>query len=144
MGRVIACYSKLLGRQSSELLLLLVFFSIVSLPLLVSPVFSDTIPPAPIKIGVLAKRGEQRVFKKWNATADYLTRAIPGQRFEIVPLDFETVRVAAVSQNIDFLLTNSSYYVALEFDYGLSRIATMANLHDDHMQHVFGGVILPV
>lgn len=141
MGRVIACYSKLLGRQSSELLLLLVFFSIVSLPLLVSPVFSDTIPPAPIKIGVLAKRGEQRVFKKWNATADYLTRAIPGQRFEIVPLDFETVRVAAVSQNIDFLLTNSSYYVALEFDYGLSRIATMANLHDDHMQHVFGGVI---
>jgi len=46
-----------------------------------------------------------------------------------------------MSQSIDFLITNSSYYVALEFDHGLSRIATMTNLHDDVPQHLFGGVI---
>ena len=119
----------------------LFFFIIVFLLLFVPTVFADTGSQKPIKIGILAKRGPQLAFEHWNATADYLTRTIPGYRFEIVPLDFEAVRVAAMSHDIDFLLTNSSYYVALEADYGLSRIATMANLHGEVKQHVFGGVI---
>jgi len=122
-------------------LLFLLFFIFVFLQLYISPVHADTDLQKPVKIGILAKRGQQHTFERWNATADYLTQAIPGYRFEIVPLDFEAVRVAAKSHDVDFLLTNSSFYVALEADYGLSRIATMANLHGEIKQHVFGGVI---
>ena len=122
-------------------LLFLLFFIFVFLQLYVCPVHADTDLQKPVNIGILAKRGQQHTFERWNATAHYLTQAILGYRFEIVPLDFEAVRVAAMSHDIDFLLTNSSFYVALEVDYGLSRIATMDNLHGEVKQHVFGGVI---
>ena len=95
----------------------------------------------PVKIGVLAKRGRDRALAKWQPTADYLTRSIAGYRFEIIPLSFEDVRIAAMSHSIDFLIANSSYYVALEYDHGLSRIATLANRHENRLQHVFGGVV---
>ena len=41
-----------------------------------------------VKIGVLAKRGVERCLAQWSPTADYLTEAIPGKKFEIVPIDF--------------------------------------------------------
>ncbi|MFK5925859.1 MAG: PhnD/SsuA/transferrin family substrate-binding protein [Desulfuromusa sp.] len=98
-------------------------------------------PTKSIKIGVLAKRGPVQALNRWVATAEYLTQAIPGQHFEIVPLDFESVHLATMSHSIDFLITNSSYYVLLEADHGLTRVATMVNLHGDAPQQVFGGVI---
>ncbi|WP_321392142.1 PhnD/SsuA/transferrin family substrate-binding protein [uncultured Desulfuromusa sp.] len=130
-----------LGHPPFQVLPCLVFLFLFSVHVFVSPVFADTDSQKTVKVGILAKRGHQHAFETWNATAAYLTDAIPGRNFQIVPLDFETVRVAAISRDIDFLITNSSYYVALELDYGLSRVATMENLHGDHIEHVFGGVI---
>src|SRR5687767_10401006 len=49
-------------------------------------------PPAEIptvKIGVLAKRGEDQAVKMWTPTADYLSAEVPGHRFQLVPLDFK-------------------------------------------------------
>ncbi|MEA3545582.1 MAG: PhnD/SsuA/transferrin family substrate-binding protein, partial [Thermodesulfobacteriota bacterium] len=89
----------------------------------------------------MAKRGEEQALNKWGATANYLTQKIPGQQFEIIPLDFEGVRLASMSRDIDFLITNSSYYVDLETDHNLNRIATLVNQHGEVLQHVFGGVI---
>ncbi|MCW8892016.1 MAG: PhnD/SsuA/transferrin family substrate-binding protein, partial [Deltaproteobacteria bacterium] len=98
-------------------------------------------PIKSIKIGVLAKRGPDQALNRWVATAEYLTQAIPDQHFEIVPLDFEGVHLATMSHSIDFLITNSSYYVLLEKDHGLTRVATMVNRHGDSPQQFFGGVI---
>lgn len=79
------------------------------------------------KIGVLAKRSEARALQKWSPTALYLSEHIAGYRFEIVPLGFEALRQSVEHGDIDFVLTNTMYYVALEYDFGVSRIATLKN-----------------
>jgi phosphate/phosphite/phosphonate ABC transporter binding protein len=81
--------------------------------------------PAEIKIGVLALRGKDTCLRQWNATAEYLTRKIPGRIFTIVPLDFDEMGTAVAGQRVDFTITNSSMYVSLESHYGNTRIATM-------------------
>ncbi|MDH4333204.1 MAG: PAS domain S-box protein [Desulfobulbaceae bacterium] len=117
-------------------LLALLFFVPFFLP--VSAVASE---PATVKIGVLAKRGSENVVQKWTPTAVYLSRAIPAHSFEILPLDFSQVRQAVKDRTIDFLITNSGYYVELEYEFGVSRIATMKNLFNNTPKTLFGGVI---
>ncbi|MCD6389268.1 MAG: PhnD/SsuA/transferrin family substrate-binding protein [Desulfobulbaceae bacterium] len=94
-----------------------------------------------IRIGVLAKRGRERALKKWQPTALYLNDNIPQFSFEIVPLNFSDVRKAVAGEEIEFLITNSGYYVELETEFGISRIATLKNLLDTTEKNVFGGVI---
>jgi len=125
-------------RLQPLLLLLAICTLLLFLP---SLLLANNIPTKTIKIGVLAKRGHEQALKKWQPTAEYLSEKIPDRQFKIVPLDFEAVHLAAMSRSIDFLITNSSYYVTLELDHGLSRIATLTNMHGNAPQHLFGGVI---
>ena len=92
-------------------------------------------------IGVLAKRGRERCELRWTHTARYLTDAVPGVRFEIVPLEFSEVAPAVRDRRIDFLLANPAIYVRLNADHGLSLLATLTNLRLDHRLSTFGGVI---
>lgn len=85
-------------------------------------------PPEVVRVGVLSFRGKEVTVKRWTPTADYLTRAIAGTRFEIVPLGLEEITSAIEARRIDFLLTNSGNYINLESPYGISRIATMYSL----------------
>lgn len=94
-----------------------------------------------VKIGVLAKRGDEQAMQKWAPTAAYLNQALPESTFEIIPLDFYAVRQAVATQSIDFIITNSAYYVHLEFEQGISRIATLKNLVNNVPEKRFGGVI---
>lgn len=95
-----------------------------------------------IKIGVLAKRGAEVTFKKWNATSQYLSEQIPAYSFEIVPLAFEEIFEAVEKEEVDFILANSGYYVVLEHEYGAQRITTLVNKHITGLtQKEFGGVI---
>lgn len=94
-----------------------------------------------VRIGVLAKRGDERTLMKWGPTADYLSREIPGYRFVIVPLDFEEIGKAVAAKDIDFVLANSGIYVEFESRYGAGRIATMQNLNGKRGYTRFGGVI---
>ncbi|SHJ44003.1 PAS domain S-box-containing protein [Malonomonas rubra DSM 5091] len=128
--------SKFVTRGSSLLRYLCIIFALL---LLVSLAHSHPAPP--VKIGVLAKRSIFADFQKWAATASYLSGTIHDRRFEIIPLDFENVRLAVMAGDIDFLITNSSYYVTLEADHGLQRIATLVNLHDKEPRQMFGGVV---
>ncbi|MET0103167.1 MAG: PhnD/SsuA/transferrin family substrate-binding protein [Sedimenticola sp.] len=95
----------------------------------------------PIRIGVLSHRGSEATLKMWSPTADYLTQAVHGRQFEIVPLDFDEVNPAVESGNIDFVLVNPGIYVNLEVRYRVSRIATLNNLVGEVASNVFGGVI---
>jgi two-component system, LuxR family, sensor histidine kinase TtrS len=95
-----------------------------------------------VKIGVLAKRGDAITLSRWSQTAQYLTHEIEGYRFEIVPLSFEKLRESVGANEVDFVLTNTMYYVELEYLYGVSRIATLKNLSfDGRVLTNFGGVI---
>lgn len=81
-----------------------------------------------IKIGVLAKRGYDVCLNKWTPTADYLSNAIPGKQFEVVPLTFQEIFPAVESRTIEFVLANSSYYAQMEVMYNVSRLATLKNI----------------
>ncbi|MEA1893477.1 MAG: PhnD/SsuA/transferrin family substrate-binding protein [Campylobacterota bacterium] len=110
----------------------------ILLILFTSFVFSD----ATIKIGVLAKRGADVALQKYTATAKYLSDEIEGHTFEIVPLGFEELGLSVKNAEIDFVLTNTAYYVELEYLYGVSRIATLKNISGDGVVvSSFGGVI---
>ena len=94
-----------------------------------------------LRIGVLAKRGDAVCRTQWGPTAEYLSEALPGYRFQIVPLDFEAIFPAVRNGEVDFVLANSSIYVQMESMYGIHRIATVQNLRIGRVCTRFGGVI---
>lgn len=95
-----------------------------------------------VKIGVLAKRGESNTYARWNATADYLSQKISNRQFKIVALGFNELRESVAKKSIDFVLTNSVYYVDLEYRFGISRIATLIKKNRQDREMIrFGGVL---
>ncbi len=95
-----------------------------------------------IRIGVLALRGTERALQSWSATAAYLERQLPGQRFRIVPLGFDQINLAVRQRSVEFVLANPSFYVELESLYGVSPVVTMRNRHNGGPGYSqFGGVI---
>ena len=96
---------------------------------------------ADFKIGVLAKRGDEICMKKWGPTAEYLSDKISGDKFEIIPLDFNNMALFVEKENCDFVLTNPVFYVELEKNYGINRIATLKNLCHGRGETKFGGVV---
>jgi diguanylate cyclase (GGDEF)-like protein len=98
--------------------------------------------PNEVNIGVLAKRGDAKTLKRWQSTAEYLSDHIRGYHFNIVPLGFDELEEYVVQERIDFVLTNTVFYVYLEYRYGITRIATLVNKdRDGHELTQFGGVI---
>ncbi|WP_303701451.1 PhnD/SsuA/transferrin family substrate-binding protein [Flexistipes sinusarabici] len=94
-----------------------------------------------VSIGVLAKRGETIAHDRWDATAKYLSREVKGYNFRIVPLGFDDIFKAAENGSVDFFITNSAYYVALEYDFGAKRIATLTNEYKGKTTEFFAGVV---
>jgi two-component system sensor histidine kinase TtrS len=94
-----------------------------------------------VVIGVLAHRGDQACISKWTPTVDYLDEAIPGRDFQLLPLDLHEMSAALAEGKLDFILTNPGNYVDLERKFGVSRIATLKNLHFGSPYTVFGAVI---
>lgn len=95
-----------------------------------------------VKIGVLAKRSHAITLQRWSATAEYLSEQIKGFHFEVVPLSFEALSESVENSEVDFVLTNTMYYVELEYMYGISRIATLKNRSVMGIHTNFGGVII--
>ncbi len=96
-----------------------------------------------VKIGVLAKRGDEATLKRWNPLAEYLSETLEAFHFTIVPLDFSELSESVAQNRVDFFITNTMYYVQLEHNYGASRIATLLNSENpkEHQLKEFGGVI---
>jgi phosphate/phosphite/phosphonate ABC transporter binding protein len=94
-----------------------------------------------INIGVLAKRGERNCLKKWSSTAEYLNNKISGYTFKIIPLSFEGIYNAIENNEIQFVITNTSFYAGLEKKYAASAIATLKNKVRGTIYTKFGAVI---
>ncbi len=96
-----------------------------------------------VKIGVLAKRGKEHTLKRWNSLAKYLNEELEYYNFYIEPLKFSEMQDSVKNKEIDFVITNTMYYVLLESKYGVSRIATLVNTDNlnNHDLKQFGGVI---
>jgi len=93
------------------------------------------------KIGVLAFRGAEKAHQRWGAIADYLSRQIPGHRFQVEAYDLEGMDKAVSGGEIDFVLTNPGNYVRLETLFGATRITTLSNLYRGKSYTIYGAVI---
>ncbi|WP_373072545.1 ABC transporter substrate-binding protein [Sulfurimonas sp.] len=96
-----------------------------------------------IKIGVLAKRGAKETLRRWSSLAKYLNNELEYYNFKIVPLSFSEMQNSVRDKKIDFVITNTMYYVILEAKFGVSRIATLVNSDKFNRYELkqFGGVI---
>ncbi len=94
-----------------------------------------------VKVGVLAKRGKEKAIQQWGPTVDYLSGMMENTVFRLVPLDFDEIYPAIEHGKIDFVLTNSAYYIRLEYEYGVERITTLKNKRANRTMTHFGGVL---
>lgn len=94
-----------------------------------------------IKIGVLAMRGVEKAFSKWGPTAAYLSKAVPGYQFSVIPLSNDTLGPAVRGQAVDFVISNPASYAVLEATDGISRIATLKNRRLKGTYTKFGAII---
>lgn len=78
-----------------------------------------------VRVGVLAFQGSERAAREWEATLGHLGRAIPEQRFVMVPLDLPGMVLAVADRRVDFVITNPGSYVTLEARFAVTRIATL-------------------
>ena len=112
---------------------------IIAMALIVGIVFSTSVQ-AEYKIGILAKRGAQKTYERWNSTAEYLTKRV-GKKFTIMPLKFVEIDQAVKTGRIDFLVANSAFYVVMREKYGVKAIATLMNAKKGLATYEFGGVV---
>jgi two-component system sensor histidine kinase TtrS len=78
-----------------------------------------------IAIGVFAYQGERAAVSDWSPLLDYLKKALPERDFRLDTYDADELRKATVEHRVDLVITNPGYYVTLENELGLSRIATL-------------------
>ncbi|WP_434623140.1 sensor histidine kinase [Azospirillum sp. B2RO_4] len=79
----------------------------------------------PVRVGVLAYRGEEHAAAVWEPTIRYLGDHFPGRGAEMVALDLAGMDAAVQNRTVDLILTNTGNYVDLEARYGVTRIATL-------------------
>jgi len=79
----------------------------------------------PVRIGVLAFLGSEVALSVWSPVVAHLEAALPERRFTLAYYDIAGLREAVSQQEVDFVITNSGQYVALEAEFGVSRIATL-------------------
>ncbi|ATU08431.1 hypothetical protein BKM01_06365 [Methanohalophilus portucalensis] len=95
----------------------------------------------PLRIGVLANRGDEAAMERWGPTIDYLDAGFPEKDVVLVPMDFEQMTSEVANEQIDFLITNPLVYVELEVDHNVQRIATLKESWGGRSYTVFGSVI---
>jgi len=95
--------------------------------LLLQTLHADASNATTVKIGVLAYKGPEAVQQDWSYVSNWLAANIAGHRFILLDFDQAGLTRAVHDQTVDFVITNSGHYVALEHSDGASRIATVSS-----------------
>ena len=98
---------------------------LMGVALLLQTTHADASNATTVRIGVLAYKGAEAVQDDWSYVRNWLVATLPDHRF--ILLDFDQARLtrAVRERTIDFVITSSGHYVALENSDGASRIATI-------------------
>ena len=78
-----------------------------------------------VRIGVLAYKGADAVQEDWSHVRNWLDASIADHQFVLLDFDQAALTRAVHEQKVDFVITSSGHYVALEHSDGASRIATI-------------------
>ena len=104
------------------------------------------------RVGVLAIRGFEAAFEEFNSTfSDFLSASAgasfdPPIRFEVKPLDFNSIFKAAEVSEVDFIYVNPSAYSCIESEFGANSLVSQISLRKVGGKYYnltqFGGVII--
>lgn len=94
-----------------------------------------------VAIGVFAYQGERAAASDWSPVIDYLNATLPEHHFHLDQYDADGLRQAIARHKVDLVITNPGYYVAMEAEFGLSRVATL-DAPDASPSHALGSVVL--
>ncbi|WP_051340250.1 EAL domain-containing protein [Azospirillum halopraeferens] len=95
-----------------------------------------------VRIGVLAYRGIDAALAQWLPHAAYFSQRIPGTRFTIVPLGYDELSAAVRERSVQFVITNTGHYAALELGGHATRIATRLMDTPGGLIDRMGGVVI--
>lgn len=96
----------------------------------------------PVRIGLLAFLDAEAMSRQWAPLLAHLGAALPGQRPVLLQLDHKGLRDAVASRSVDFVITNPGNYVALEMEFGVSRIATLDTTQAPSPMRAVGSAVI--
>ena len=100
---------------------------VIGAVLLFQPLHAPASESTTVRIGVLAYKGAEAAREDWSYVATWLTEIVPGHDFILLDFDQAGLTRAVKQGSVDFAITHSGHYVALEDSDGASRIATIAS-----------------
>jgi hypothetical protein len=109
---------------------------------LVGPTQGAAAEPRAVRIGVLAFLDAQVISSQWEPVLEHLATALPGYRPVLVQLDHAALRSAVAVHSVDFVITNPGSYVALEMEFGISRIATLDTAQAPSPMRAVGSAVI--
>jgi PAS domain S-box-containing protein len=96
---------------------------------------------ADFKVGALANRSVAICRTQWDPTVEYLNAVLPGHTFRLVPLPFDQIIASVAAGDIDFIITNPSFYIELETRFATARLASSRTSILGKETTSYGGVI---
>lgn len=94
-------------------------------------------------LGILAFQPKPQVEARWQPIIDQLNQQLSDIEITIRPLNYNQLNLAVARRELDFVFTNSAYYVELSHSQGLSSpLVSMMTLHGETPLRGFGGVIV--
>ena len=95
-----------------------------------------------IRIALRANKGSEKALEKWQATADYLSKEIPGYQFVLVPFESNGLLNQAISLGgFDFSITNPASGIEHKIRNDAQPLATLVNKRQGKGYSQFGSVI---
>ncbi len=126
----------------SRALVSLLAYLCLSLPFFFQPVFADN-SKTRLTIGILAFEPKPILEQRWQPILEQLNQRLETIELQMVALNYNELNLAVARRELDFVLTNSAYYVELSHSEGLSSpLVTLVNLFNGAPLRGFGGVIL--
>ena len=104
--------------------------------------WSVLLQAADIRLGILAWQGESASAAQWAPFVNALQQKLPGQIIKPYYYDLQGMANAIQSGEVDFVITNPGHYVALEYDLGISRIATQVPERSRDATHTVGSAVI--
>jgi two-component system sensor histidine kinase TtrS len=95
-----------------------------------------------VTIGVFVYQGERAATEDWSPVLDYLQGALPEHRFRLEQYDVDGLRAAIAGDQVDLVITNPGYYVVMENELGISRIATLVSPLALSTRQAIGSVVI--
>ena len=95
-----------------------------------------------VTVGVFVYQGERAATEDWSPVLDYLQRTLPEHRFRLEQFDVDGLRAAIAGQQVDLVITNPGYYVVMENEFGISRIATLVSPMALSTRQAIGSVVI--